>query len=359
MKIAFLGDIAFLGQFDKTQSGDVERRVCWLKDKLAGYDCVIANLESPLTARKRSLVCKSMHLKAAPCNVELLKYLNVTAVSLANNHIADFGLRGLRDTIKTLESAGIEWFGVGNKCFEMQCEDNSLCFSGFCCYSANGTHYEGKEGIHLCTYEHLEEQLERDEEKGMLSVVSLHWGMEHTNYPAYEHIKLMNTLLSSHSAIVAGHHPHIVQGVSKIGSSMVAYSLGNAIFDRCISINKKLVVKLNEDNRKGFIWGVTVENNQIIKEERVGFYIGQNGIETYDMEEKLNEISTAISNISNREEYERLRQEQFQKVIAAKFGKHNLKWLLSRLNYYAIGARVLGTLRSKKYKKEMDKFING
>ncbi len=359
MKIAFLGDIAFLGQYDKKQSNEVEKRLGWLRDALAEYDCVIANLESPLTAKEKSLVCKSMHLKADPCNVELLKFLNVTAVSLANNHIADFGLQGLRDTIKTLETAGIEWFGAGNKTYAVDNEDCKLRFSGFCCYSANGTHYEGREGIHLCTYENLNTQLQKDREEGMLSVISLHWGMEHTNYPAYEHVQLMKAVLEDKVAIVAGHHPHIVQGVSKIGESMVAYSLGNAIFDKCVSINRKLEVELTEDNRKGFIWGITVDNGQIVDEKRTGFYIGTNGIEPYDIGDKLEEISELINDIKQKDEYEKLRRDQFQKVITAKFGKHDIKWLLSRMNYYAIGARLLGDLRSKKYRKEMEKFING
>lgn len=359
MKIAFLGDIAFLGEFDKSQSDTAEEKLCWLRDKLAEFDCVIANLESPLTARKRSLVCKSMHLKADPCNVELLKYLNITAVSLANNHIADFGFKGMRDTISILERAGIEWFGAAKKSYEMRYGDNHLCFSGFCCYSANGTHYEGKEGIHLCTYEHLAEQLKRDEERGMLSVMSLHWGLEHTNFPAYEHVRMMNSLLEKHAAVVAGHHPHIVQGISKIGNSMVAYSLGNAVFDKCVSINKKMTVELNEDNRKGFIWGVTIENNQIVGEERIGFYITRDGITAYDIGEKLNDISAVITNISDRDEYEKRRRDQFNRVIASKFGVHDLRWLLNRLNYYAIGAKIAGSLRNRKYKKEMDRFING
>lgn len=359
MKIAFLGDIAFLGEYDKSQSSGVEERLRWLRDTLAEYDCVIANLESPLTSRKSSLVCKSMHLKADPCNVELLKYLNITAVSLANNHIADFGLQGVQETIRTLESAGIEWFGAAGKCYEMRYEGSALCFSGFCCYSANGTHYEGKSGIHLCTYEHLKAQIKRDRERGMLPVISLHWGMEHTNYPAYEHINLMKTLLDQKPTIIAGHHPHIVQGISKVERSMVAYSLGNAVFDRCVSINKKLTVELNEDNRKGFIWGVTVENNQIAAEERIGFYIAQEGIRAYDIGKRLNEISNVIADIDDREEYEKMRREQFEKAITAKFGKHDLKWLIGRLNYYAVGARISGAIRNRKYRKEMDKFING
>lgn len=359
MKIAFLGDIAFLGNYDKSSAQGVEKKLQYLKEHLAGYDCVIANLESPLTGRNASLVCKSMHLKADPCNVELLKYLGVTAVSLANNHIADYGVAGLSDTIRILDQAGIAWFGVGEKDWIFEQKDQKIAVSGYCCYSANGTHYGGKRGINPLTFETLKKQLERDKDRNAFSVFALHWGLEHTNYPAPEHARMIRTLLDGRSAVVCGHHPHIIQSMEKYQNSLIAYSLGNAVFDRCISKNKRVVVELNENNRIGFILGVEIQNDQIVGYQTDGFYIKNSGIEAYDIEPYLKHISEQFSHeIENSKHYKELRKEQFDKVIADKFGKHDLKWLCSRLNYYAIGARIAGTLRNRKYRKEMGKFIH-
>lgn len=359
MKIAFLGDIAFLGQFDKSKSNDAAKRMEYLKDKLADCDYIVANLESPLTSSDRTVVCKSMHLKANPCNVDLLKYLNVSAVSLANNHIADYGKQGVAETIATLEQAKIQWFGIGDKCLDIEVKSEKISLSGFCCYSTNGTHYEGKNGIRLLTADNLERQLKKDKLDGRLSVISIHWGMEHTNYPAYEHICLMNRVLPEYSAIVAGHHPHVVQGISKIGNSLVAYSLGNAVFDTCISRNRKLVVELNENNRKGLMLSVMIENGRIIHYEPQGFYIGKKGIEPYNISEKIWTISHRLKNVENAEEYEEVRKKQYSETITGKFGKHDLKWVFNRLNYYAVGAKVSGILRNRKYQKEVEKFIHG
>lgn len=360
MKVAFLGDIAFLGQFDKSKNHNAKNNLIFLKKELEKYDYVIANLESPLTNTDFSLVCKSMHLKADTSNVELLKYLNVSAVSLANNHIADYGKKGLQETIEVLDQAGIEWFGVGGKTLDLVIKEEQVNISGFCCYSTNGTHYGGKNGLNLLTLENLEKQLQRNEKNHAFSLVALHWGMEHTNYPAYEHVKLARRVMDKYSAVLCGHHPHIVQGIEKKGQSLVAYSLGNAIFDTCISRNGKLKVELNEDNKKGFILGVVIEKGEISSYETTGFYIGDNGITAYDMTEHLNHISEPLRDIeSNVEKYEAMRKEQFKNVIRSKFGKHDLQWLLSRMNYYAIGARIAGELRGKRYKKEVEKFING
>lgn len=359
MKIAFLGDIAFLGQFDKSKNSDAEKNLLFLKEELEKYDYVIANLESPLTNRDSTSVCKSMHLKADICNVELLKYLNISAVSLANNHIADYGKKGLQETIEVLDKAGIQWFGIGNKSLEVCIKGEKINISGFCCYSTNGTHYGGKSGINLLNSERLEEQLKKNDREGAFSIVSIHWGMEHTNYPAYEHLTLARTMLKKHTAVLCGHHPHIVQGMERIGDSFAAYSLGNAVFDTCISKNGKLKVELNENNRKGFILGMTIEDGKIIKYTTTGFYMSDHGIEGYDIENHLRTISEKLKHIEDVEQYETMRKEEFKKVIQSKFGKHDLKWLLSRMNYYAIGARITGMIRAKKYKKEVEKFING
>ena len=112
MKIAFLGDIALIEKYDLTKSPNIKNKLKDLSLILAEYDYVIGNLESPLTGVDKTMVCKSMHLKSPTVNVELLKFLHIDAVSLANNHSYDFGKKGLIETISTLDDSGIEWFGV-------------------------------------------------------------------------------------------------------------------------------------------------------------------------------------------------------------------------------------------------------
>lgn len=58
MKIAFLGDIALIGKYDITKNPNVKDRLKELSAKLSEYDYVIGNLESPLTNKDKTLVCK-------------------------------------------------------------------------------------------------------------------------------------------------------------------------------------------------------------------------------------------------------------------------------------------------------------
>ena len=52
-------------------------------------------------------------MKSTTKTAQLLKTAGVTACGLANNHIFDFGVAGLRDTFDVLNEAGIEYFGAG------------------------------------------------------------------------------------------------------------------------------------------------------------------------------------------------------------------------------------------------------
>lgn len=97
MKIALLGDIALYGKYSKDNEnvfeyfGDISL-------KLKEYDYVVANLETPFTTNNKVKGFKSAFIKSNPENIELLKFLNINAVNLANNHIFDYGEMGFETT---------------------------------------------------------------------------------------------------------------------------------------------------------------------------------------------------------------------------------------------------------------------
>lgn len=362
MKIALLGDIALIGQYDITKNSSVKDRLKAFAERLVGYDYVVANLESPLTDANRTMICKSMHLKTPTVNVELLTYLHVNAVSLANNHLYDYGVQGLNDTIATLDKYNIEWFGANSKQLMKEIRGEKVCFSGFCCYSTNGSGYGdsvGKKGISTLTYTSVMNQLEADKSNGAFSIMSFHWGDEHTNYPKYEHVYLAEALAKKKDIVICGHHPHIIQGVQEINNSLIAYSLGNCLFDDCVSITGSFVLKQNLNNKKSFVLEVSIENTTIKSYNYHGFKDEKDGLVFFDINNEMQQISKPLKQINRIDEYEAMRRSQISKIVLEKFGKHDLKWLLSRMNYYSVGAYFSAKVRKKKYLKETKCFLNG
>jgi len=357
MRIALLGDIGFLGEYTYKNNG--LEKLKHVSNHLREYDYVVGNLETPLTEKQRTFVPKSMHLKAEPNNIHLLKFLNINAVSLGNNHICDYGIQGLKETIKILEQENIEYFGVNNRNLRLEMGNNRVSFSGFCCYSANGSHYiNGKGiGINALTYDAVNRQIVKDKKEGWLTILSLHWGDEHTNFPSVSQINFAHKITQNHNLIIHGHHSHTIQGIEQIQDSLIAYSLGNFCFDDCTSpFVRNFTVKKNNDNRESFILSLEIENNTITKYETIGIYDTDNGIVLHDNSEKIDFLSKEIKNHLNKD-YVIMRKNQILETRKEKFGKRNLKWLVSKLNYYSIGSRLgtyLNAYRSNKVYKKFD-----
>lgn len=346
MKIALLGDLALIGKYDLTQNDKCFERLKSIRDFLAQFDFVIGNLESPLTDVKKTWVPKSMHLRSPSKNVEILKYLGVDAVSIANNHMYDFGRRGFQETIRTLEGNEIDWFGACGKNIRLQKDSEFIIVSGFCCASTNGVHLgsneTSKKFIHLLNKENIAKQIQSDEADNAFSLIVSHWGQEHTSYPGIGTINVAHKIakMKSNLAIVA-HHPHQIQGIEKHNNNLIAYSLGNFLFDDCVSINGKMKLMQTEANKKTFIIILNIEHNQLIDYQIQGFVDDDDaGMIKYNIESELNEISAKITDF-NKPEYETLRRQQIASAQQKKFGKHDFKWFISRFNYYAIGAKLM------------------
>lgn len=115
MRIAFLGDVGLFGQNVVINKEKFESRTENIRFYLNRFDYVVANLETPLTNHNEPIGGKSAYIKGSPLDAQLLKMLGITHVTLSNNHICDYKWQGLKDTIKALNQAGIEWYGIHGK----------------------------------------------------------------------------------------------------------------------------------------------------------------------------------------------------------------------------------------------------
>ena len=80
---------------------------------LSDADLVVANLETPATYNGEKLIKNSMNLKTNPSDLLLLKKAGINGVALANNHILDYGVTGLEDTVSSCEKVGLFCYGAG------------------------------------------------------------------------------------------------------------------------------------------------------------------------------------------------------------------------------------------------------
>ena len=205
----------------------------FVKNELANADAVFCNLEAALTDTNAAALEKAVCLRARPSDAAWLREAGIGLVALANNHLLDYGATGFFDTLTTLDRHGIDYFGAGpsreDALREVVLSDGGvrigLLAFGYgartdpgCCYQAP---LEQKVIV---------QRLAEVKDKVDFVVVSLHWGLENVPYPSPEQQQLARLLIDAGTAVVLGHHPHVLQGVERHPGGLILYSLGNFNF---------------------------------------------------------------------------------------------------------------------------------
>ena len=78
-----------------------------------GIDARIINLETSITTSERYWLGKEIHYRMNPRNLGCLLAAKIDCCCLANNHVLDWGVEGLEETLRVLDSAGIAHAGAG------------------------------------------------------------------------------------------------------------------------------------------------------------------------------------------------------------------------------------------------------
>lgn len=338
MKIAFLGDIALFGCFNVKKNKNLRDNLKEISQYLSGFDLVVGNLESPFSAKKKTWGAKSAYLCSDVENVEVLKWLNIDAVNLANNHMFDYGKEGYETTKKLLDKVGIKYFGTEGKTVDVIMGDNRLRFSGYCCYSTNPlklAEKQGDYGVNKYNVQDVKSSIKKTNEDGYLNIVAAHVGLEHVNYPSLDHVRAARQLAETCPCFYYGHHPHVIQGVEEYKGSVIAHSLGNFCFDDTYtdtSGDKPLVV-LTEQNRKGVIIELILKDNKIVGWKEQMIYIERDGriclIEDDGRLEKYN--NGLVHCEENATEYMQSRKAVLDARIAERKAMRNFSWIVRRL----------------------------
>lgn len=234
-KIATVGDIALVGRYNKEGGPDHLKQV---KAIFRQHDLVIGNLESALTDKGQPVPGKCT-LRGRPEWAIRLREAGVHVLSLANNHLMDYGPEGLLDTIDNLKHVGIKWLGAGNNIREARAplytnvSGNKIALvARTSVYVASPSYADDKTpGVARFELQETLSVLKDCKAKADLVILLLHWGLEDYRYPTPSQRALATQLIDAGADFIIGHHPHVLQGMESIGNGAVAYSLGNFLFD--------------------------------------------------------------------------------------------------------------------------------
>lgn len=219
------------------------------REPLRKYDVVFANLETPLTSRGTATAGKSREslrarrnyiFRAPPQAASGLALAGFDVLSLANNHLMDYGLQGLRDTRRALQSAGV--LGVGAGLNEREAlAPRVLTRSGVRIaflavsdvlprFSAAGPATPGVAPARGAFFERqMPRALQALRRKVNWVVVSVHWGAEKSSRTTQRQRSLGRRLIDWGADLVIGHHTHRLGTSERYRHGLIHYSLGNFI----------------------------------------------------------------------------------------------------------------------------------
>lgn len=216
---------------------------------LAGSDIVCADLECPLSDRV-DIPLTGMYFVSPTSTIEGIKSCGINLVSLANNHSTNFGRNVFTDTLEVLRANGMTYVGGGWDYEEsygpvfMEVKGVKFAFlsynSIFGAVDATET-IPGVAGIQLdpqegsADYDLVSAAVSRAKQQADVVIVFFHWGTEEVYYPSDSAKRMAHTACDSGADLVVGTHPHSVQPLEYYDGKLIAYSLGNFVFDQMYS----------------------------------------------------------------------------------------------------------------------------
>jgi poly-gamma-glutamate synthesis protein (capsule biosynthesis protein) len=239
IQMAFVGDILLASGVEalmKKNGFDYPYKD--VRDYLKQPDMTIGNLETPVTDRGEILK-KEYNYRSPPLALPALAEAGVDLVNLANNHVMDYGIDGLLDTIKHLDKAGIQHIGAGHDATEafkpviIEKKGIKIAFLGFSHIVPDISWKAGVKHPGVAdTYDYKAPVLaiQKARAQADLVVVIAHWGVERTDTPVPYQTDLAHRYIDAGADLVVGGHPHVLQGLEAYKGKWIAYSLGNFIF---------------------------------------------------------------------------------------------------------------------------------
>ena len=306
--LLFVGDIMLARgvehYINKYGGGDFRYPFLKIAEFLNQADLVFGNLEGPVSMRGKnqgSIYSFRMNPKA----IEGLKFAGFDVLSLANNHIWDWGREALEDTLALIRANGSMTVGAGRNYEEANTPARfTISARGARLPDGQGSAFGGQDTrVTIFAFTNLyPKSLEATASRSGISqfepeiikqkiaealacekrasalaplalrqcesahtntadiiVVSFHWGEEYKISANKFQKSLAHELIDAGADLIIGHHPHVVQEVEHYKNGWIFYSLGNFIFDQNFS----------KDTKKGIIVKVIIRDKKIISAEPV------------------------------------------------------------------------------------------
>jgi poly-gamma-glutamate synthesis protein (capsule biosynthesis protein) len=239
--IAFAGDVHFAGRVAARLRRNPHTVFGPAAPGLRRADLTMVNLETAITTGGVQQN-KEFTFRAPPGALAALRDAGIDVATMANNHGADYGVAGLRDTFRAIRAEHFPVIGVGkNARAAFAPYRTTLAGARVAIFAADQVQDETtlplysagphKPGVANAYQSRLVAAVRKAKRAGYVVVVYVHWGIELQTCPSGDQTALAGKLAAAGASAVIGTHAHVLQGAGwRRNGSYVAYGLGNYLW---------------------------------------------------------------------------------------------------------------------------------
>lgn len=207
-------------------------------DFFSQSDINVVNLECPITESTNKIEKTGLHLRGNRNAIrEIAKKLNINLFTLANNHIMDYGKKGLIDTIDFCNENKINTVGAGvsyERAIEpiyFNCNAKKIVFLNFAENEWANSSKKQPGASPLNIIDNVN-QIKKEKGNADIVIVIIHGGNEYYNLPNPRMQKQYRHYADNGADLIVGHHPHCISGFEIYNEVPIIYSLGNFLFTK-------------------------------------------------------------------------------------------------------------------------------
>jgi len=231
--------------------------------RLCNLECVISDRGDPWSAYP-----KAFHFRSAAKNIASLKAAGINAVSLANNHVLDYGFDAMYQMLEILDQAGIIHSGAGANAEQASRLATAMVQGqkiGLLAFTDNEPDWEAAAGWPGVFYVPID--LKDPRAKNLLGairkyrevvdflIVSAHWGSNWGYEPPPEHVLFARTMVDAGADLIFGHSSHVFRGIEFYKGHPIVYGAGDFVDD--------YAVDRVERNDQSFIYLIETRNRTV------------------------------------------------------------------------------------------------
>lgn len=244
-------------------------------NELTKADITIANNEFTISDRGTKMPGKAYTFRASPKRIPIYEEMGVDLLTLANNHVYDFGEIAFNDMIDSLNEYNMPYIGAGKNINEAK-KPYYFIINGYKISFVNATRAEKliltpeatntTSGVFRC-YDptNFINLIKEEKEKSDYVIALIHWGREDSHYLEQVQKDTSKQYIDAGADAIIGSHAHVLQGIEFYKNKPIIYNLGDFIFNSESKETGIFQIKLLNDGNMNYKFIPAYQSNEYTK----------------------------------------------------------------------------------------------